>query len=94
MLRPLLFRETVKNNSFWSDVFKAYGIFFRKMKLNSASQLLSEPVLCKKNMIIANNKVIKHTQWVDDGVYCVAQFIKKMGSSYSWEIFIYYLCSI
>ncbi len=31
------FNQTVKNNSFWSDVFKAYGTFFSKVKPNSTS---------------------------------------------------------
>ena len=72
---PCFFNQTVKNNSFWSDVFKAYGIFGSKVKPNSTSQLLSEPVVYNKNMMIGN-KMIKYTQWVDNGVYC---FIKENG---------------
>ena len=75
---PCFFNQTVKNNSFWSDVFKAYGIFFSKVKPNSASQLLSEPVFYNKNMMIGN-KMIKYTQWVDNGVNCIAHFIKENG---------------
>ena len=73
---PCFFNQTVKNDSFWSDVFKAYGIFFSKVKPNSTSQLLSEPVFYNKNMIIGN-QMIKYTQWVDNGVYCIAHFIKE-----------------
>ena len=75
---PCFFNQTVKNNSFWSDVFKAYGIFFSKVKPNSTSQLLSEPVFYNKNMMIGN-KMIKYTQWVDNGVYCIAHFINENG---------------
>ena len=48
------------------------------MKPNSTSQLLSEPVLCNKNIMIGN-KMIKYTQWVDNGVYCISHFIKENG---------------
>ena len=72
------FNQTVKNNSFWSDVFKTYRIFFRKVKPNSTSQLLSEHVFYNKNMMIGN-KMIKYTQWVDNGVYFIAHFIKGNG---------------
>ena len=48
---PCFFNQTVKNNSFWSDVFKVYGIFFSKVKPNSTSQLLSEPSYNKNIMI-------------------------------------------
>ena len=75
---PCFFNQTVKNNSFWSDVFKAYGIFFSKVKPNAPSQLLSESVFCSKNMMI-ENKMIKYTQWVDNGVYRIAHFIKENG---------------
>ena len=75
---PCFFNQTVKNNFFWSDVFKAYGIFFSKVKPNSPSQLLSDSVFCSKNMMIGN-KMIKYTQWVDNGVYCIAHFIKENG---------------
>ena len=75
---PCFFNQTVKNNSFWSDVFKAYGIFFSKVKPNSTSQLLSEHVFYNKNMMIGN-KMIKYTQWVDNGVYCIAHFINENG---------------
>ena len=75
---PCFFNQTVKNNSFWSDVFKAYGSFFSKVKPNSISQLLSEPVFYNKNMMIGN-KMIKYTQWVDNGVNCIARFMKENG---------------
>ena len=75
---PCFFKQTVKNNSFWSDVFQAYGIFFSKVKPNSTSQLLSEPVVYNKNMMMGN-KMIKYTQGVDNGVYCIAHFIKENG---------------
>ena len=75
---PCFFNQTVKNNSFWADVFKAYGIFCSKVKPNSTSQLLSEPVFYNKNMMIGN-KMIKYTQWVDNGVYFIAHFIKENG---------------
>ena len=75
---PCFFNQTVKNNSFWSNVFKAYGIFCSKVKPNSISQLLSEPLFYNKNMMIGN-KMIKYTQWVDNGVYCIAHFIKENG---------------
>ena len=70
---PCFFYQSVKNNRFWSDVFKAYGIFCCKVKPNSTSLLLSEPVFYNKNVMIGN-KVIKYTQWVDNGVYCIAHF--------------------
>ena len=73
---PCFFNQSVKNNSFWSDIFKAYGIFFSKVKPNLTSQLLSEPVFYNKNMMIGN-KMIKYTQWVDNGVYCITHFIKE-----------------
>ena len=40
---PCIFNENVKNNFFWSNVFKAYAIFCSKNKQNSASQLSSIP---------------------------------------------------
>ena len=48
------------------------------MKPNSTSQRLSEPVFYNKDIMIGN-KVIKYTQWVDNGVYCIAHFIKENG---------------
>ena len=75
---PCLFNQTVKNNFFWSDVFKAYGIFFSEVKPNSTSQLLSEPVFYNKNMMIGN-KMIRYTQWADNGVYCITHFLKENG---------------
>ena len=48
------------------------------MKPNSTSQLLSQPVFHNTRMMIGN-KVIKYTQWVDNGVCCIAYFIKENG---------------
>ena len=76
---PCFFYQSVKNNSFWSDVFKANGIFFCKMKPDSTFLLLSETVFYNKNMMIGN-KVVKYTQWVDNRVYCIAHFTKEKGS--------------
>ena len=39
----------------------------------------SETVFYNKNMMIGN-KVIKYTQWVDNGIYCIAHFTKEKGS--------------
>ena len=40
---------------------------------NSTSEMLSEPVFYNTNMMIGN-KVIRYTQWVDNGVFCIAHF--------------------
>ena len=50
------------------------------------TRLLSEPVFDNKNMMIGN-KMIKYTQWVDNGVYCIAHFIKENGRFRTLEEF-------
>ena len=75
---PCFINQTVKNNSFWSDVFKACGIFFSKVKPNSTSQLLSEPVFYNKNMMIGNKMINAHSGLTME---CTVSLIfkKKMG---------------
>ena len=72
MLRSLLFsNQTVRNYFFWSDVFKTWKKCFSKVKPNSTSQLLSEPVFCNKKL----------TQWVDNDT--LAEFNTKFGVTFS-----------
>ena len=47
------------------------------MKRN-LSELLAEPVCYNENIKIGN-KVIKHTNWIESGVYHIAHFLKDNG---------------
>ena len=72
---PCFLSLNAKGNSFWTDTFKAYNIFFSRIKPNSTIEVLSEPVFYNENIKIGD-KVMKHTTWIENGVYCIAIFFK------------------
>ena len=63
-------------------MFKAYNISFSKIKPNSTIEVLSEPVFYNENIKIGN-KVIKHTKWIENGVYCIAIFLGDNGQFFT-----------
>ena len=79
---PCFLSLNAKGNSFWTDTFKAYNIFFSRIKPNSTIEVLSEPVFYNENIKIGN-KVIKHTKWIENGVYCIANFLRDNGQFFT-----------
>ena len=52
--------------------------FFNRIKPNSTIEVLSEPVFYSEHIKL-ENKVIKHTKWIENGVYYIANVLKDNG---------------
>ena len=63
--------------SFWTD-----NTFFSRIKPNSTTELLSKPVFYDEN-IKSGNKVIKHTKWIENGVYFIAKILSDNGQFFA-----------
>ena len=68
-----------KSNIFWDHVFKAYRLLYYRIEPQNTSELLAEPVLHNERIEIGN-KVISHTQWIEKGVYNLANFFGNTGN--------------
>ena len=71
-----------KGNSFWTDTFKTYNIFFSRIKPFPTIEVLSEPVFYNEKIKIGN-KVIKHTKWIENGVCYIANFLSDNGQFFT-----------
>ena len=75
---PNLYSQKAKSNIFWEHVFKAYRLLYYKIETQNISELLAEPVL-HNDRIKIGNKVISYTQWIEKGVYNLADFVGNTG---------------
>ena len=75
---PNLYSQKAKCNIFWEHVFKAYRLLYYRIEPQNTSELLAEPVL-HNDRIKIGNKVISYTQWIEKGVYNLANFVGNTG---------------
>ena len=75
---PNLYSQKAKGNIFWEHVFKAYRLLYYRIEPQNTSELLAEPVL-HNDQIKIGNKVISYTQWIEKGVYNLANFVGNTG---------------
>ena len=75
---PNLYSQKAKSNIFWEHVFKAYRLLYYRIEPQNTSELLAEPVL-HNDRIKIGNKVISYTQWIEKGVYNLANFVGNTG---------------
>ena len=75
---PNLYSQKAKSNIFWEHVFKAYRLLYYRIEPHNTSDLLAEPVLHNERIKIGN-KVISYTQWIEKGVYNLANSVGNTG---------------
>ena len=73
-----MYSQKAKSNIFWEHVFKAYRLLYYRIEPQNTSELLAEPVL-HNDRIKIGNKVISYTQWIEKGVYNLANFVGNTG---------------
>ena len=75
---PNLYSQNAKSYIFWEHVFKAHRLHYYRTEPRNTSELLAEPVLHNERIKIGN-KVISYTQWIEKGVYNLANFVGNTG---------------
>ena len=72
-----MYSQKAKSYILWEHVFKAYRLLYYRTEPQNTSELLVEPVL-HNDRIKIGNKVISYTQWIEKGVYNLANFVGKL----------------
>ena len=70
--------NNARNNLFWVHTFRAYKEFCNHVKLEKADELLAEPVFYNEKFKVGN-MIITHANWMQNGVYCVSDFLRDNG---------------
>ena len=73
-----MYSQKAKSYIFWEHVFKVYRLLYSRIEPQNTSKLLAEQVL-HNDRIKIGNKVISYTQWIEKGVYNLANFVGDTG---------------
>ena len=74
------------SNPFWKHVFRAYNAFHKKIKINTFSGYLAEPLFYNSNIKIGGKGVFRRVLY-DAGISQIADFYSNSGDIMSWEEF-------
>ena len=65
-------------NMFWCDVFKSYHAVGRKVKLEDAEEIVSEPLFCSNNILIGGSPFF-YSEWLKKNVNTVGHLLNENG---------------